>query len=72
MKRIEINPAVCPGKPVIRGTRITVRTVLSCLSAGDAVDDGLTAHPRLTRETVLAGLAYARRLSEVQAPVASA
>lgn len=69
MERIEINPAVCNGKPVIRGTRITVQTVLSYLSAGDAVDDVLSAHPSLTREDVLACLAYARRLSELHTNV---
>lgn len=70
MERIEINPAVCNGKPVIRNTRITVQTVLSYLSAGDTVDDVLAAHPRLTREDVLACLAYARRLSELHTNVA--
>jgi uncharacterized protein (DUF433 family) len=70
--RIEINPAVCNGKPVIRNTRITVQTVLSYLSAGDTTDDVLTAHPRLQREDVLACLAYARRLSELHTTVAFA
>jgi len=70
--RIEINPEVCNGKPVIRNTRITVQTVLSYLSAGDTVDDVLAAHPRLEREDVLACLAYARRLSELHTTVALA
>lgn len=72
MNRIEINPSVCNGKPVIRNTRITVQTVLSYLSAGDTVDEVLVAHPRLTREDVLACLAYARRLSELHTNVAPA
>jgi uncharacterized protein (DUF433 family) len=72
MERIEINPAVCNGKPVIRNTRITVQTVLSYLSAGDSVDEVLAAHPRLTRDDVLACLAYARRLSELHTNVAPA
>jgi len=70
MERIEINPAICNGKPVIRHTRITVQTVLSYLSAGDSVEDVLQAHPRLSREDVLACLAYARRLSELHTNVA--
>ncbi len=69
MKRIEINPAVCNGKPVIKGTRITVQAVLSYLSAGDNMEEVLRAHPRLTREDVLACLEYARRLSEVHTTV---
>lgn len=70
MERIEINPAVCNGKPVIRNTRIPVQTVLSYLSAGDSIEDVLEAHPRLSREDVLACLAYARRLSELHTNVA--
>ena len=72
MERIEINPAVCNGRPVIRNTRITVQAVLSYLSAGDTVDDVLIAHPRLNREDVLACLAYARRLGELHTNVAPA
>jgi uncharacterized protein (DUF433 family) len=72
MDRIEINPAVCNGKPVIRNTRVTVQTVLSYLSAGDSVDEVLAAHPRLERADVLACLAYARRLSELHSTVALA
>jgi uncharacterized protein (DUF433 family) len=69
MKRIELNPDVCQGKPVVRGTRITVQTVLSYLSAGDNIEDVLQAHPRLTREDVLACLEYARRLSDTHTTV---
>ena len=72
MERIEINPAVCNGKPVIRTTRITVQTVLSYLSAGDSLEEVLVSHPRLERADVLACLAYARRLSEVHNTVALA
>lgn len=72
MERIEINPAVCNGKPVIRTTRITVQTVLSYLSAGDSLEEVLVSHSRLERADVLACLAYARRLSEVHSTVALA
>ena len=69
MNRIELNPEVCSGKPIVRGTRITVQTVLSYLSAGDTVEDVLRAHPRLSREDVLACLEYARRLSDIHTTV---
>jgi uncharacterized protein (DUF433 family) len=69
MDRIEINPAVCNGKPVVKGTRVTVQAVLSYLSSGDSVEDVLRGHPRLTREDVLACLDYARRLGEVHSTV---
>ncbi len=69
MDRIEINPEVCNGKPVIQGTRITVQTVLSFLSAGDTVDDILIGYPQISRDDVLACLAYAQRLSEAHSIV---
>jgi uncharacterized protein (DUF433 family) len=69
MDRIEINPAVCNGRPVIRGTRVTIDTVLGYLSAGDSVDDVLQAHPRITKEDVLACIDYARRLSSARSTV---
>ncbi len=52
--RIELNPEVCNGRPIIRGTRITVDTILGYLGAGDAVDDVLQAHPQLESADVLA------------------
>ena len=69
MERIELNPEICNGKPVIRGTRITVQTVLSFLSAGDSIEDILEGYPQLKREDVLACLAYARRLTETHSTV---
>ena len=69
MDRIELDAQICSGKPVIRGTRIAVQTVLSFLSAGDSVDDILAGYPQLKREDILACLAYARRLSEMHSTV---
>jgi uncharacterized protein (DUF433 family) len=57
--RIEINPAVMLGKPVIRGTRIPVELILRRLSEGATEADLLEAYPRLTREDIQAALAYA-------------
>ncbi len=56
---IEIYPAVMLGKPVIKGTRITVEGIVGELAAGYSFDDVLQAHPRLTKEAVLAALQYA-------------
>lgn len=53
-ERIEINPDIMVGKPVIRGTRIPVETVLRKLGAGMTAEAILADHPRLTREDVLA------------------
>ena len=57
--RIEINPKVMLGKPVIRGTRIPVEVILRKLSEGAGEADLLEAYPRLTRQDVLAALRYA-------------
>ena len=57
--RIEINPAVMLGKPVIRGTRIPVELVIRKLSEGATRADLLDAYPRLTRADIRAALAYA-------------
>jgi uncharacterized protein (DUF433 family) len=58
-ERIEINPAVMLGKPVIRGTRIPVELILRKLSEGATEADLLDAYPRLTRQDIQAALAYA-------------
>jgi uncharacterized protein (DUF433 family) len=58
--RIEINPEVMLGKPVIRGTRIPVELILRKLSEGAAEADLLDAYPRLTRADIQAALAYCR------------
>ena len=57
--RIEINPHVLLGKPVIRGTRIPVELLLRKLSEGAAEPDLIDAYPRLTREDIYAALAFA-------------
>lgn len=54
---IESDPSVMMGKPVVKGTRITVELILESLAAGESVDDLLAAHPRLTRPAVSAALA---------------
>jgi len=60
--RIVIEPDVCNGKPVIRGTRITVQTVLEFLSAGDSIEEVLEEYPALTRDDVLACLRVSSEL----------
>ena len=60
--RIELHPDICNGRPVIRGTRITVQTILEFLGAGDTIDDLLSAYPQLSREDILAVLRYSARL----------
>ena len=57
--RIEVDPKVMMGKPVIRGTRITIESLLRKLAEGATERDLLDAFPRLTREDIKAAIAYA-------------
>jgi uncharacterized protein (DUF433 family) len=57
--RIEVNPKVMLGKPVIRGTRITVELILRKLGEGATQADLLDAYPGLTREDIQAAMIYA-------------
>jgi uncharacterized protein (DUF433 family) len=59
--RIDIDPRVMLGKPVIRGTRITVEILLEKLAAGATIQEIVADYPDLEREDVLAALAYARQ-----------
>lgn len=57
--RIEINPRVMVGKPVIRGTRIPVELILRKLSEGATEAELLKAYPRLTSDDIKAAIGYA-------------
>ena len=59
LKRITSNPKIFGGKPIIRGMRISVETVVSLLAQGEHVEAILDDYPDLTREDVQACLAYA-------------
>ena len=58
-ERIEINPEIMGGKPVIRGTRVPVEIVLRKLGAGMSHEAIITDHPRLTPEDIRAAQAFA-------------
>lgn len=59
-ERISQDPAVLVGKPVIRGTRISVELILDWLSGNLDLEEFFTAYPHLTVEDVQAALAFAR------------
>ena len=56
------DPNVLMGKPVVKGTRISVELILEKLGAGETVDDLLAAHPSLTRDGIGAALVYAAKV----------
>ncbi|UBF26674.1 DUF433 domain-containing protein [Kovacikia minuta CCNUW1] len=53
------DPKIMMGKPVIRGTRITVELILEKLAAGETPEQILESHPRLTHDAIQAALAFA-------------
>jgi len=64
--RICIDPAVCHGKPVIRGSRVLVSTVLGALAGGDSIEAILADYPTISRDDVAAALEFASTLSDYQ------
>lgn len=58
-ERIEINPEIMFGKPVIKGTRITVEHILRKLAGGMTIDGIIADHPHLTAEDIYAAAAFA-------------
>ena len=58
-ERIEVNPKVMMGKPVIRGTRVPVELVLRKLGEGATEQEVLDAYPRLKKEDIRAAMRYA-------------
>jgi uncharacterized protein (DUF433 family) len=63
LERISVDPRICFGKPCIRGHRIWVSFVLDLLSLGLSVEEILEEYPQLTREDVLACVAYDAEIS---------
>ena len=63
LKRISVNPNVCFGKPCIRGHRIWVSLILDQLASGMTVEQVLEQYPQLSREDILACVAYGAEMS---------
>ena len=61
---ITINADICHGKPCIKGTRIMVSNVLNLMAHGATVEEVLDGYPQLSRDAVLAALAYAEAVIE--------
>ncbi len=58
-EKIEMDPKIMLGKPVIKNTRITVEHILRKLSAGMTIDEIIKDHPHLTSEDIYAAQAFA-------------
>ena len=68
-ERIVRDPQVCGGEPVFKGTRVTLRTVLASLAAGDSAEAILASFPSLKPEDVQAAIAFAAASAEEDLPV---
>ena len=66
LSRITIDPAICHGKPCVRGLRYPVEMLLELLSSGMTPDEILADYEDLEREDLLATLAFAARLSRTK------
>jgi len=69
--RIDVNAAICGGKPVIRGTRILVRNILGMVAGGYTFDRIIEAYPELSREDIVAALEYAARVVDEEQVIPS-
>jgi uncharacterized protein (DUF433 family) len=64
MDRITINPDICNGKPTIRGMRITVKTILEYIAAGETTENILKAYPFLEEEDIKECLEFASKIAD--------
>lgn len=60
LDRITINPAICHGKPCIRGMRWPVEVIIDLLGSGMTIEQIIDDHPELEREDILASLNFAK------------
>lgn len=63
------NPQICGGEPIVRGTRVTLRTILASLAEGAWIDEILTDFPTLTEAQVRAVIAFAAASAEEDLPM---
>ena len=63
LNRIAIEPSICSGKPCIKGHRIWVSLILDLLAAGETPEEILQAYPSISREDILACIAYGAEIA---------
>jgi uncharacterized protein (DUF433 family) len=68
-ERIIRDPQICGGEPVFRGTRVTLRTVLASLAAGDSIEAILADFPALKPEDVQAAITFAATSASEDLPI---
>ena len=66
LDRIDSNPEILSGQPIIQGTRLPVYVIVEAIAAGDSAEDLIDAYPFLERDDVRQALQYAARMSQVE------
>ena len=69
VSNIQIDPNICHGNPVIKGTRVLVSQIVGAMAGGDTVEDILEDYPGLTKADVYAALAFAGDLARFETSV---
>jgi len=64
--RISIDPKVCHGKPVIKGTRVLVSNILGALAGGDSIERILEDYPNISQDDIYAALQFGSELSSLE------
>jgi len=64
--RIEINPKICHGKPVIKETRVLVSNILSSLASGESIEEIKKNYPNISDEDIKAALSFGSQLSNFE------
>ncbi len=66
LDRISIDPAVCGGKPCVKGTRLWVSLILDFLADGVTEQELVSEYPQLTHQDIMAAIAYGAEMSREQ------
>jgi uncharacterized protein (DUF433 family) len=69
LSHIDQDPRICGGEPVIKGTRVTLRTVLASLAEGASLDEILADFPTLSADDLRAVIAFAAASAEEDLPI---
>lgn len=67
--KITRDPGICGGEPVIKGTRVTLRTILASLAEGDTIEEILEDYPSITEDDIRSVIAFAAQSSKEDLPV---
>ena len=65
-ERININPLICSGKPIINGTRVLVSNILADLAIGKSFEDVIENYPNITKDDISAALSFGSELAQFE------